>query len=113
MDEPPNMYPNLGDQTDFRLNQINEIKNYFIAEIRKSELMSKRLSKYVAFFDNIDKSFIVLSATSGRVSITSFASVIGVPVGIENASFSFTFWLTIAIVKKLLKTTLNKKKKFC
>ena len=35
----------------FRLNKINEIKDYFIAEIKERELTSKRLSKYIACFD--------------------------------------------------------------
>ena len=29
------MYPNLNDQKQFGLNKINEVKNYFIAEIRE------------------------------------------------------------------------------
>ena len=32
----------------FRLNKINYIKNYFIAEIKERELMTKILSKYIA-----------------------------------------------------------------
>ena len=52
------------DNQQFRLNKINEIKNYFIAEIKERELMSKRLGKYIASFDYFDKSLIVLSATS-------------------------------------------------
>ena len=28
MDRGLNMYPNLGDKTDFRLNRINEIKEF-------------------------------------------------------------------------------------
>ena len=31
--ETPNIYPNLNDQQ--RLNKINEVKDYFIAEIKK------------------------------------------------------------------------------
>ena len=54
---------------------------------------------------------IVLSATSGRISITSFPTVIGAPVGIANASFSLAFLISTGIGKKLLKTTQNKKKK--
>ena len=50
---------NLNNQ-EFRLNKVIEIKNYFIAEIRERELMSKRLSKYIASFDYLDKSLIVL-----------------------------------------------------
>ena len=73
--------------------------------------MSKRLRKYIAFCDYFDKSLIVLSATSGSISITSFATVIGTPVGIASASLSLTFSLSTGIVKKLLKTTRNKKKK--
>ena len=45
-----NIYPNLNNQQQFRLSKINEIKDCFIVEIKKRELMSKRLSKYIAFF---------------------------------------------------------------
>ena len=72
---------NLNNQ-QFRLNKINEIKNYFIAEIKERELMSKRLSKYIASFDYFDKSLIALAATSGSISIASFATVAGTHVGI-------------------------------
>ena len=79
----PNMYPNLNanisNDQQFRLNKINEIKDYFIAEIKERELMSKRLSKYIASFDYFDKSsLIVLSVAIGSISIASFATVIGV-----------------------------------
>ena len=46
-----------------RLNKIIEIEDYFIAEIKERELMSKRLSKYIASFDYFEKSLIVLSVT--------------------------------------------------
>ena len=114
--ETPNMYPNLtpsppNDQQQFRLNKINEIKDYFIAEIKERELMSKKLSKYIASFDYSDKSLIVLSVATGSIAIASFATVIGAPVGIMKASCSLAFSITIGFVKKFLKTTRNKKKK--
>ena len=108
--ETPNIYPNLNDQQQFRLNKINEIKDYFVPEIKERELMSKRLSKYIAIFDCIDKSLIVLSATSGSISIASFATIIGAPVGIASASLSLKFSISTGIAKKLLKTTRYKKK---
>ena len=74
--------------------------------------MSKRLSKYIAFRDYVDKSLIVLSATSGIISIASFATVIGTLIGIASASLSLAFSLSTGIVKKLLKTTRDKKKKY-
>ena len=48
--EAPSKYPNLNDQQQFRLNKINEAKDYFIDEIKERELMSKRFSKYIDFF---------------------------------------------------------------
>ena len=55
-------------------------------------------------------SLIVLSIATGSISIASFATVIRAPVGIISASFSYTFSISTGIVKKLLKTTRNKKK---
>ena len=94
---------NLSDQTKFRLNQIDEIKDYFNLEIQERKITSKKLSKYIASFDYIDKAVIVLSATSGGVSVISFASVIGVPAGIASASFTLVFSLTTGIIKKFRK----------
>ena len=102
-----NIYPNWNDQQQFRLNQISEVRDYFIAEIRERELMSKMLSKCVASFDYFNKSLIVLSATSGSVSIVSFATVIEAPVGIASLSFSLAFSISKGIVKKLLKAIQN------
>ena len=104
--ETPNMYPDLSaplnvppsatflnDEQHFRLNKINEMKDY------------------LASFDYFDKSLIVLSVTTGIVFIASFATVIEAHVGITSASFSITFSMCTGIVKKLLKTTRNKMKK--
>ena len=62
------------DNQQVRLNKISELEDYFITEIKERESMSKKLSKYISFFDYFDKSLIVLSVTSGSVSIASFAS---------------------------------------
>ena len=113
--EPLNMDPNLSvalsNEHQFRLNKINEIKDYFVAEIKERELMTKRLSKYIASFHYFDKSLIVLSVTTGIISIASFVTVIGIPVRMMSASCSLAFSVTTEIIKKLLKTTRNKKKK--
>ena len=108
MSEVTNISSNLSDQTKFRLNQINKIKDYFNSEIQERKIMSRKLSKYIAAFDCFDKNLIVLSPTRGGISIISFVSVIGVPVGIASASFSLVFSLTTGIIKKLLKITRNK-----
>ena len=110
----PNIYPNLAtnisNEQQFRLNKINEIKDYFLAEIRERELISKNLSKYIASLDYFDKSLNVLSILSGGLSIASFSSVIGALAGITGASCSFTFSITSGFIKMFLKTIRNKKK---
>ena len=102
---------NLTNQTKFRLDEISKIENYFIEEINQRKSCSKKLNKYVTTFDYIDKILIVLSATSSGVSIISFTSIIGAPVGIASASFTLIFSLTTGIIKKLLSITRSKKKK--
>ena len=109
----PNMYPNLSanisNDHKFRLNKINEIKDYFVAEIKERELMSKNLSKYIVSFEYFDKSLIALSVAMDSISIASFATVIEAPAGIMSASCSLTFSITTGFVKKFLKTIRNKK----
>ena len=99
----PNIYPNLAtsisNEQQFRLNKINEIKDYFIAEIRERELMSKNLSKYIASFEYLHKSLIVLSVVTGSISIASFTTAIGAPVGIMSATCSLAFSITTGFVK--------------
>ena len=101
----------LSDQTKFRLNEINKIKDYFNSETQERKTMSKKLIKYIAAFDYIDKTLVVLFATSGGISIISFTSVIRVPAGLANASFTLMFSLTTGIIKKILKVTRKKKNK--
>ena len=85
---------NLSEQTKFRLTEIIGIENYFYQEINQRKSCSKKLSKYVAVFDYIDQALIVLSATSSGVSIISFTTIVGAPVGIASTSLTLIFSLT-------------------
>ena len=111
----PNIFPVLNaipsTEQQFRLNKINEIKYYFLADIRERELISKNISKYIASLDYFDKSLNVLSILSGNISIASFVTLIGTPAAITGASCSFIFSITSGFVKFFLKTIINKKKK--
>ena len=69
------------------------------------------MNKSVTAFDYIEKVLIVLSVTIGWVSIVSFTSIVGAPVGIASASFTLIFPLTTGMLKKLLSITRTKKKK--
>ena len=102
---------NLSEQTKFRLSEIIGIENYFHQEINQRKSYSKKLSKYITAFDYIDKVLIVSSAKTGEVSVISFTSFVGAPVGIKNVSFTLIFSLATGIVKKILNITRKKKKK--
>ena len=101
----------MSEQTKFRLDEIKKIENYFNSEINQRKLCSKKLSKYVSTFNYIDKILIVLHATTGGVCTISHATVVGAPVGIASAGFTIVFSLATGIIKKLVKTTKNRKKK--
>ena len=101
----------LSEQTKFRLSEIIGTENYFNQEINQRKSCSKKFNKYVTAFDYIDQALIVLSTTTGRVSIISFTIIVGAAVGIASASFILIFSLTTGIVKKLLDITRNKNKK--
>ena len=82
----------LTDQTKFRLYEIKNIENDFINEINQQKSYSKKLNRYVTIFDLIDKILIILSATTGEISIISFTTATEAPVGIASASFTLIFF---------------------
>ena len=103
---------NLSQQTKFRLDEMSKTEKYFIEEINQRKSYSQKLKKYITAFDYMDKILVVLSATTGGVSIMSFSSVIGAPAGIASASFTLIFSLATGIVKKLLDITRKKRRKY-
>ena len=46
-----NLSTNISNEQQQKLNKINEIKDYLLAEIRERELISKNISKYIASFE--------------------------------------------------------------
>ena len=65
----------LNEQTNFRLNEINKIKDYFGFEIKEREAVIKKMSKYITGFDYTDKILILLATTFSGVSIFSHLKI--------------------------------------
>ena len=86
---------NLSVHTKFRLSEIIGIGHYFHQELDQRKSCSKKLNKYVTTFDYIGKILIVLSAKNSGVSIISFTSIAGAPVGIASASLTLIFSLSM------------------
>ena len=101
----------LKDLTKYRIDEINNIKVYFNAEIKERKDIVRKISKYIVAFDYADKVFITLSASFGTLSIVSYATVVGIPAGIAGASLTLIFTVTNGVVKTLLNIMRKKKKK--
>ena len=97
--------------TKYRLDEINNIKEYFNSEIKERKDVIKKISKYIVAFDYADKVFITLSASFGILNIASYTTVVGIPAGITGASLALIFTIATGVVKTLLSITRKKKKK--
>ena len=95
----------------YRLDEINETRDYFNNEINERKDIIKKLNKYIVSFDYLDKIFIALSASFGTLSIASYASVAGTLAGIAGSSLTLIFTIGTSISKSLLKVTKKRKKK--
>ena len=101
----------LTDVNKYRLDEINKIKEYFDNEIKERKDIIKKLNKYLVSFDYLDKMFITLSASFSTLSIASYATVLGLPVGIAGSSLTLIFTIDTGINKSLLRVTKKRKKK--
>ena len=101
----------LTDVNKYRLDEINKIRDYFNNEITERKDIIKKLNKYLVSFDYLDKIFITLSASFGKLTIASYASVVGIPAGITGASLTLVFTIGTGISKSLLKLTKKRRKK--
>ena len=95
---------------NYRLDEINKVRDYFNNEIKERKNVIKKLNKYIISFDCLDKIFIALSASFGMLSIALYASVVGTPAGIAGSYLTLIFAIGTGISKSLLKVTKKKKK---
>ena len=91
----------LKDLIKYRLDEINNIKEYFNTEIKEKKDIIKKISKYIVAFDYADNIFITLSASFSTLSITLYATVVGIPAGIAAAFLTLIFTVTTGVVKTL------------
>ena len=66
------------------IKKIDEIRNYLIEEINRNELMSKKHKNYCRILNYIDHSLIAISTITGCVSISTFASLVCIPIRITS-----------------------------
>ena len=85
-------------------------RNYYLEEIEKNELMSRK-HKNVRMILNYAENFLILASTiSGCISISAFASLFGVPIGIASSAIGLRICAIAAGIKKY-KSIIKKKKR--
>ena len=100
----------LNEQKNYRLNEINEIKDNFESEIKEQETFIKKLSKYITGFDYTDKILTVFLTIFSGLNIFSHVKT-KKQTGLISSVFSLFFCLSVGIIKKLLYETKKRKKK--
>ena len=100
----------LNEQTNYRLIEIGKIKDYFDQEIKKQQILIKKLSKYVTGFDYTDKILIVFLTVFSGASIIAHAKDKKRLLGLITSVFSLFFCLSAGIIKTLLYETKKRKK---
>ena len=95
----------------FRLKNIDETRNYLIKEINRNELMSKKHKNVYTNLNYIEHVLILASTITGCVSISAFASLVGIPIGIRSSEIGLEIFAITAGIKKYKLITKKKKKK--
>ena len=86
---------------EFRLKNIDETRNYLIEEINPNELMNKKHKKVCTTSNCIEHFLIFASTITGCVSISAFASLVGIPVGITSSAIGLEICAITSGIKNL------------
>ena len=100
----------LEDQSNYRLNEISNIKDYFNEEIQYEQSLTSKLSKYLTVFDYSNKILTIVLTVFSATNI--FSNVKNKQLlGLITSVFSFSFSLSFGIIIKLQQETKLRKKK--
>ena len=89
---------------------MNETRNYFLKEVKQTELMSKKHKKVCTTLNYIEHFLILASTITWYISISLFASLLGIPIGITSSVIGLKICAIAAGIKKY-KSVIKKKKK--
>ena len=110
------IYPDLNPSAPqepqaYRLNKLSEIEAYFLNEIEVREQIARKMKQFNTITGIVDTGLITSSVITGGISITAFASGVGLPVGISLSGFSLLLSPATAITRKSFKIfTVNQEK---
>ena len=93
----------------FRLRKIDKARNYLLDEIKHNDLMSEKYKKTCKHLNYVEHLFILVSAVTGSVSISAFASLVCDPVCITSSKVGIQICAIFEGIKKY-KSIIKKKK---
>ena len=96
---------------EFRLRNINQNRNFFLKEIEQNKLMNKKHRKVCTTLNYIEHILIMSSTIAGRISISTFASFLGIRIGIASSAIGLKICAIAAGIKKYRSIITKKRKK--
>ena len=95
---------------DFRLKKIDETGIFFLEEIKDNELIRKKHKKVCKVINYFQNFIIIISGVNGCVSISAFASLVGIPIGITSSAVGIKFVQSVQELKSISQSSRIKKK---
>ena len=95
---------------EFRLKKTDETRNYLIEEINKNKLMSNKQRTVYRVLNHSEHLLVLFTTVTGCVSISAFASSVGIPIGITSSAIHLKFCVITAGIRKYTSTIKKKKK---
>ena len=93
---------------EFRLKNMDETRSYLIEEMNGNKLISKNHKKVCRVLNYIDHLLIAISTIT--VSISAFAFLIGIPIGITSSAIGLII-CAVTPRNKRYKSIINKRTK--
>ena len=84
-------------------------QDYFLEKIQQNELMRKNPKKVCTTLNYIEHLLILASTITGCISVYSFGSLLGTPIGITSSTIGFKICAIAAGIKKY-KSIIKKKR---
>ena len=95
----------------FRLIKIDETRNYLLDEIKHNDLMNVKYMKTCKYLNFVEYLLILVSTVNGCVSISAFASLVAIPVGITSSAVGIKICAITSGIKKYKSIIKTKRKK--
>ena len=93
-----------------RLRKIDGTRNYVLEDIKHNDLMSEKFKKTCKYLNSVEHLLTLVLTVTGCVSISGFASLVAILVGITSSAVGIKIFAITAGITKY-KAIIKKKKK--